>query len=284
MTLPRILVTGGEGLVGRAVVARLLTAGHPVTTLTLPHATPHEGVRVVRGDARDPGAVREALVDVAAVAHLAAIPTPRGRPATEVFGNNVLATFSVLWTAAEAGVRRLVIASSVNVMGLRFNPHRPLPARYPIDETTPADVADPYSLSKRTDEATLHAACRAFGATGVALRMPLMVGPENLARVDAWARDHADDAARDGWGWLDVRDAAEAFRLALTCDIEGVHAVQLAAPTTLQRLPTTELLARYAPGVPVGGSYPGRAAPIDTSRARALLGFEPRHTTPGEAG
>ena len=282
MTLPRILVTGGDGRVGRAVVARLLDAGHPVTVLSLADAVPQQGVRVVRGDARDPVTVAEALDEVVAVAHLAAIPTPRGRPATEVFANNVTATFSVLWTAAEHGVRRFVIASSVNAIGLLFHPHRPLPARYPLDESTPADIADPYSLSKHTDEATLHAVCRAFDASGVALRMPLMVAPADADGLTAWAREHVADGARDGWGWLDVRDGAECFRLALVGGYTGVHALQVAAPTTLQELPTAELLARYAPGVPVSGEIPGRAVPIDTSRARRLLGFEPRHEVPGE--
>lgn len=281
--LARILVTGGEGLVGRAVVAGLLDAGHPVTTLTLPDAVPNEGVRVVRGDARDADAVREALAGVGGVAHLAAYPTPRGRPAPEVFGNNVVATFTVLWTAAEAGVRRLVIAGSVNAIGRLFHPHRPLPPGYPIDESTPPDIADPYSLSKRTDEDTLRAVCRAFGASGVSLRMPLMVAPDNVERLRAWTREHAEDGARDGWGWLDVRDAADAFRLALTADYEGAHAVQLAAPDTLQALPTADLLARYAPGVPVRGVFPGHRAPIDTGAARRLLGFRPRHLDTGEA-
>jgi nucleoside-diphosphate-sugar epimerase len=280
---PRVLVTGAEGLVGRAVTARLLAAGHPVTTLSPPDATPHAGVRVVRGDARDPAAVREAAEGTAAVAHLAAYPTPRGRPATDVFGNNVTATFATLWTAAEQGVRRFVIASSVNAIGLLFHPHRPLPARYPIDETTPPDLADPYSLSKRVDEETLRAVCRAFGASGMALRMPLMVAPDNAARLVAWSREHAADGARDGWGWLDVRDGAEAFRLALTRAYEGAHVAQLAAATTLQELATAELLARYAPGVPVDAPFAGHDAPIDTSEARRLLGFEPRRATPGEA-
>lgn len=283
MSLPRILVTGGDGRVGSAVVTRLLEAGHPVTTISLPDAVPHAGVRVIRGDARDPDAVSAALDDVEAVAHLAAHPTPRGRSATEVFGNNVTATFSVLWTAAERGVRRFVIAGSVNAIGLLFHPHRPLPARYPLDETTPADIGDPYSLSKRTDEDTLRAVCRAFDASGVAIRMPMMVRPTDAAPLRAWAREHAADGARDGWGWLDVRDGAEAFRLALVGDYTGAHVVQVAAPTTLQELPTTELLARYAPDVPVEGRFPGHAAPIDTSRARQLLGFVPRHLSPGEA-
>jgi nucleoside-diphosphate-sugar epimerase len=283
MSPPRVLVTGAEGLVGRAVVTRLLEAGHPVTTLTLPDATPHAGVRVVRGDARDPDTVREAAEGAQAVAHLAAYPTPRGRPAPDVFGNNVTATFATLWTAAELGIRRFVIASSVNAIGRLFHPHRPLPPRYPIDEATPPDLADPYSLSKHVDEATLGAVCRAFDASGVALRLPMMVAPDDAPRLVAWSRGHAADGARDGWGWLDVRDGAECFRLALTADYAGAHVVQLAARTTLQDLPTAELLARHAPGVPVEGAYPDRAAPIDARGARRLLGFEPRHATPGEA-
>jgi nucleoside-diphosphate-sugar epimerase len=281
--LPRILVTGGEGLVGSAVVAHLLAVGHPVTTLTLPGATAHAGVRVVHGDARDPASVDAALEDVAAVAHLAAIPTPRGRLATEVFGNNVVATFNVLWTAAERGVRRFVIASSVNAIGRLFHPLRPLPERYPIDERSIADLADPYSLSKHVDEATLTAVCRAFDASGVALRLPMMVSEENAGRLKAWSRSHAADGARDGWGWLDVRDGAEAFRLALVGAYAGAHTLQVAAPTTLQELTTGELFERFAAGVPVDGSFPDHAAPIDTRAARRLLGFEPRHRYPGEA-
>lgn len=284
MSLARVLVTGAEGRVGSALVARLLDAGHPVTTLSLPDATPHAGVRVVRGDARDTNAIAEAMIDVAAVAHLAAYATPRGRPAPEVYANNVVATFSVLWTAAEHGVRRFAIASSINALGLLFNPHAPLPVRYPLDESMPSDIADPYSLSKCADEDTLRAVCRAFDGSGVALRMPLMVGAGELAPLRAWVREHVADGARDGWGWLDVRDGAEAFRLALVGEYTDVHVVQVAASTTLQELPTMELLARHAPGVPVEAMFPGHAVPIDTSAARRLLGFEPRHDTLPEAG
>jgi nucleoside-diphosphate-sugar epimerase len=112
--------------------------------------------------------------------------------------------------------------------------------------------------------------------------MPLMVAPQHAARLEAWAREHVADGARDGWGWLDVRDGAEVFRLALVGGSAGVEVVQVAAPTTLQELPTAELLARYAPGVPLEGSFPGHAVPIDTGAARRLLGFEPRYHAPGE--
>jgi nucleoside-diphosphate-sugar epimerase len=281
--LPRVLVTGGEGLVGSAVVARLLEAGHLVTTLTLPDATPHDGVRVVRGDARDPEAVRAACEGVDAVAHLAGIPSPWHDPAPVVFGTNTLATFTVLWTAAESGIRRFVIAGSVNATGLIMNPFTHRPDRYPVDESTRSDIADAYSLSKRTDESTLRATCRRFGASGMALRLPLMVPPASARALREWAAGEVQSGAADGWGWLDTRDGAEAFRLALTADFSGAHVVHLAARTTFQELPTEELIARYASTVPRSQSYPGHRAPIDTSRAEALLGFRPRYDHPGEA-
>lgn len=283
MTPPvRVLVTGGEGLVGSAVVRGLLDAGHPVTTLSLPGADPHPGVRVVRGDARDAAAVREALADVEAVAHLAAIPNATDAEPEVVFANNASATFTVLWTAAKAGVRRLVIAGSVNATGLIMNPAQVLPDRYPINENTRTAIADPYSLSKATDELTLAAVCRRFGASGVAIRLPLMVSPENDPFLAPWAAqpDHMRMGAGDGWGWLDTRDGAEVFRLALTREFGGAHVVGVAAPTTFQDSPTEELLDRFAPDVPRGARYPGRSVPVDTSRARELLGFSPRYDDP----
>jgi nucleoside-diphosphate-sugar epimerase len=270
-------VTGGEGLVGSAVVRRLLECGHEVTTLIPADAAPHDGVRVVRGDARDPAAVARAADRVDAVAHLAAIADPWHEPATDVFANNAPATFTVLWTAAQRGVRRFAVAGSVNATGLLLNPHRPGPPAYPVDETVPADIADAYSLSKHVDELTLRAVCRRFGASGVALRLPLVVAPARTGGLRAWSATRLAESAADGWGWLDVRDAAEAFRLALTGDYAGAHVVHVAAPETFADAETEDLIERYAPQAPRAAAYPGHAAPIDTRRARELLGFVPRH-------
>jgi nucleoside-diphosphate-sugar epimerase len=158
-----------------------------------------------------------------------------------------------------------------------MNPHAPPPARYPIDERVPPDVADPYSLSKQVDEMTLRAVCRRFGAAGFALRLPLMISDANRTALRVWAAKDAAGGRGDGWGWLDVRDGAEAFRLALTVPCDGAQVVHLAAADTFQDVPTEELLARYAPDVPRTRHFPGRTAPVDTSRARELLGFTPRY-------
>lgn len=278
----RILVTGGDGMVGSAVVRHLLAAGHDVTTLTLPGVTPHAGVspkkiRRVFGDARSTDAVTDALDGVAAVAHLAAIPNPLNDPAPVVFANNTQATFTVLWTAASLGVRRFAIASSVSAAGRSFNPHRPPPPAFPVDETMPADLGDPYGLSKHVDELTLGTVCRRFGAAGVALRLPLMIAPSN---VELMRRADLASEVGNGWAWLDVRDGAEAFRLALTVPLTGAHVVHLAAAEIFPDGETEDLLDRHAPGVPRRRSFAAREVPVDTGRARALLGFEPRYRVP----
>jgi nucleoside-diphosphate-sugar epimerase len=277
----RVLVTGGDGMVGSAVVRHLLATGSDVTTLTLPGVTPHDGVRVVVGDARDPSCVAGAVAGADAVAHLAAIPNPLRDPATTVFANNTQATFTVLWTAAEHGIRRFAIASSVSAAGRSFNPHRPLPPAFPIDESMPADLGDPYGLSKHVDELTLATVCRRFGGTGVALRLPLMIAPTNLAFMRRVTAEDPRGEAGNGWAWLDVRDGAEAFRLALTLPINGAHVAHLAAPEIFpEGASTGEMLDRHAPGVPRRRSFAAREVPVDTGRARALLGFEPAHRVP----
>jgi hypothetical protein len=54
----------------------------------------------------------------------------------------------------------------------------------------------------------------------------------------------------------------------------GFHAVMVAAPSTLAPYPTEQLLDHYYPHVPRRRAFPGRTAPFDLGRARALLGFE----------
>ena len=84
-----MLVTGAAGLVGRVVTRVFADHGAAATALVLedPGDLAEVGAdRVVIGDAADVGLVREALADVDAVVHLAALPTPRYGTAQEGFG------------------------------------------------------------------------------------------------------------------------------------------------------------------------------------------------------
>ncbi|GAA5053415.1 nucleoside-diphosphate-sugar epimerase [Thermocatellispora tengchongensis] len=278
----RVLVTGAAGRIGRAVLALLAERGIPAHALTLedPGGLPAE--RVIRGDAGDVKAARAAVAGVDAVIHLAAIPVPTLNPPEEVFGNNTLATFTVLEQAGAAGVRRVCLASSYAITGLPFAAGWLRPAYLPVDDDLPSQAEDPYALSKQVDELTARMMARRHGMGVIALRLPFVGGRDG--RLRAFAAECAEDpglAASSMWAYLETRDAARACLAALDAVRPGeVHAVHLAAPLTLVPYPTEPLLRRYYPGVEVRRPLPGRAVPIDTSRGDRLLGFRPEYRLP----
>ena len=148
----RVLLTGGTGNVGVAAVARLVEAGHAVTVIGRSPDKSLPGAAYVRCDIND----FDSLLDVTrghdAVVHLAAIPHPVGYPGREVFRVNDLGTFNVFEAAAEAGISRVVGASSINAVGYYFGDRGPPIGYVPIDELHPVLATDAYSFSKQVME------------------------------------------------------------------------------------------------------------------------------------
>src|SRR5579885_3283800 len=93
-----IVVTGGNGRIGRYVARALLANGHGVRAVDRVLA-PDRDCPQMLVDLTDLGQVFGALHGADAVLHLAAIPDPGGHPDEVVFGNNVLATFNVVQAA-----------------------------------------------------------------------------------------------------------------------------------------------------------------------------------------
>jgi nucleoside-diphosphate-sugar epimerase len=274
----RILVTGADGSIGRAAVSGLVDAGYGVTGLSLRYDHPCAADRQLVGDARSPEDVGAALDDVDAVLHLAAIPHPSLGTPEEVFENNVAATFNVLSQTGQRGIRRAVIASSINAFGVPMNVNPVLPAYYPLDEEVQADIADAYSLSKSVDEQTARMAWRRWGTNVIALRFPLVKTREELLRFAATAERDPSAMAREGWAYLDLRDGVRAIIAALESHAVGAHVVGLAADDILIDRPTGELLREHAPTVSLRRPVHGRDALVDITRARELLGFTPQYS------
>jgi len=274
----RVLVTGAAGRIGRAVVDLLLEHGLAVTALSVVYPQPCPADRVLMGDVTDEQNVAAALEDVDAVVHLAALPHRDAGAPYDVFRTNVCGTFAVLSQAAARGVRRAVIASSINAFGVPMNHHDVLPAYFPLDEDIPSDVDDWYSHSKGTDERTAAMAARHWGIDVVAFRFPLVDTAEGLTRTAARLRDDPAGAVREGWSYLDLRDAARAVLAGLTAPVQGAHVLGLSAADTLLPVPTAEALARWAPRVPLRRAVHGHEPLVDASRARQLLGFVPLHS------
>lgn len=273
--MSRILVTGADGEIGRAVSESLVAAGHTVSALSLSFSGAHPADRLFEGDAASPALVAEAMADVDAVAHFAAIPHPSLGTPVEVFRVNTAATFTVLTCAGERGLRRAVIASSINAIGYPNNPHGPFPPAFPLGLGTTPDIADAYSLSKLVDEHTAAYAHRRYGLDVVALRFPLVKWPDVLRDAARDAEDDPARQAREGWAYLTMHDATRAVRRALDAPVSGAVVVPLSAADTLLHVPSAELARRYAPRTALTRPLPGYSALADTTPARDLLGFEP---------
>jgi nucleoside-diphosphate-sugar epimerase len=278
----RVLVTGAAGRIGRAATGLLSDRGIAVTALALHYDQPLEADRVLVGDATDPAAVSEALEGADAVVHLAAIPHRDAGKPYDVYRTNVVSTFNVLSQAGARGVRRAVIASSINAFGVPMNHHDVAPAYFPIDEEIPADIDDWYSLSKQSDELTAKMAARHWGIDVAALRFPLVDSAASLLRIRGVAQGDPATRMREGWAYLDLRDAAEAIYRALVAEWTGAVVVGLSAVDTLMPRPTAELVREFAPGVEVRGQLTDRQSLIDTTRARDILGFTPQYSVNDE--
>jgi nucleoside-diphosphate-sugar epimerase len=139
-----ILITGGNGFVGRHLVHALQARGDTVRVLALPDEETGElersGVTVYRGDVRRPQTLRAPMTGAHAVLHLAAMMDV-WRPLRDYHSVNVVGTQNVCRAALSAGVERVVHMSSSSVYGMGLG--------RPADETFPlAPFPDPYPVTK----------------------------------------------------------------------------------------------------------------------------------------
>ncbi|GHJ38660.1 UDP-glucose 4-epimerase [Streptomyces sp. TS71-3] len=279
--MSRVVVTGGSGKLGRAVVQELVDHGWDVVNLD--RAAPAEQLcPFVKVDLSDYGQTVGALtaVDdrydrVDAVAHLAAVPAPGLLPNTAVFENNITATHHVFSAARLAGIRNVVWASSETVLGLPFETPPPY---LPVDEEYPARPESNYSLAKHLEEQMAAQFCRWDPELKmVGLRFSNVMEVQDYARFPGF---EADPRLRrwNLWSYIDARDGAQAVRKGLEYQGTGVEVFVIASPDTVMSTPSDELAAAEFPGVEVRGGLGRNESLMSTAKARRVLGYAPGHT------
>lgn len=278
--MTRVVVTGGSGKLGRAVVDDLAAHGYEVVNVDVAPPPPGQPALFTRVDLTDLGQVTEALTGiddryqgVDAVVHLAAIPAPGLIPSGATFANNVVATHHVFSAARRAGVRDVVWASSETVLGLPFDSPPPYA---PVDEEYPVRPESTYSLGKAVEEEMARHFTRWDpSAKLIGLRFSNVMVDEDYPAF----RDFTAQSRRwNLWGYIDARDGAQAVRLALESDLTGFEAFIIAAPDTVLDTPSAELLAAEFPDVELRRPVEGRETLLSIDKARRLLGYEPTHT------
>jgi nucleoside-diphosphate-sugar epimerase len=270
----RVVVTGGSGKAGRAVVAELTGHGFDVLNVDVAASMhPDDPTRVV--DLTDLGQTIESLRGADAVVHLAAIPAPNIVPPGETFRINMMSTYNVFSAAEILGLEKVVWASSETLIGIPFEREKP---RYaPIDEDHPRLPEFHYALSKLAGEVIAEQFNRWSGIPFVALRISNIMEIADYERFPGFW-DDPTIRAWNLWGYVDARDVAQAARLALTSDTKGAEAFLVAAADTCMTTPSAELMARVYPDVPITADVAGHKTLLAIDKARSLLGYEPQHS------
>ena len=275
MRFEKIVCTGGSGRLGVAVTEDLRTRCALTVLDVKPTSAP--GVRFVNASITDFAALKEAFRGQDAVVHLAAIPNPRTAPADVTFNTNVQGTWNVLQAAEDAGVRRVVVASSDASLGLHYNPPGYGPQYLPIDESHPLRPIEFYSLSKEVTEAI----CRCYANRGklevLAIRPTHIVFPPEYPELEARG---ADVQNYHIWTYVSPEDVAQGFRLALEVAKAPYQAFYISAADGLNTRPTLDMLReRYGQLPEIRNPEYFRRNPLasvlDITRARDVLGFEP---------
>lgn len=299
----KILVTGGAGLVGSHIVDELVKEGARVTVYDslvrgkpehLDWARAHGYVQLVRADLRDRDELRRAVEGMDYVFHQAAawLRQCQNEPRLSL-DVNIAGTFNLLEACVEAGVKKVVAASSSSVYGEGLY--------LPTDEQHPFNNNLFYGASKVANEQHYRCFHEKYGLDFVAFRYLNVYGPRQpyeaaymdvimhfLNRIDA---DEPPVVRGDGSATVDlvyVEDVARANVVALKSDVtDEFFNVASGVETTLKELAYLLIRLRGKEGKlePVfepmdSGLVTRRWGRPD--KARELLGFVT--TTPVEEG
>ena len=175
-----VLVIGGAGYIGSHACRALKKSGHQVIVfdnLSTGYERLAKGFEFVRGDVLNTDDLKKVLPRVEAIMHFAAhayvgesVTNPR-----KYFRNNVEGGLSLLNTALDAGVKRIIFSSTCAVYGE--------PAKVPIEENIPRQPVNPYGVSKLFFEQALEAYDRAYQFRYASLRYFNAAGADDSGEI-----------------------------------------------------------------------------------------------------
>jgi len=292
----RILVTGGAGFIGSHIVDSCVAEGHEVrvlddlsnsTTTNLEEHIKKQTIEFLKGDIRDPRAVKDCIRDVDVVFHEAAqvsVPVSMDDP-LHTDDVNVRGTLNLLAAASDEKVERFVYASSSSVYGD--------PKKLPVTEDSPLQPLSPYAASKIAGEAYCMTFHRARGLPTVCLRYFNVFGPRQgssgyASVIPAFIRSLLDGKPMNIFGdgsqtrdFVHVRDVVQANMLATSKNAAAGMAYNIGSgkPVTVTEL--ARLLSEVAGGRSPPPLYlPPRSGDVkhslaDVTRAKEALGYRP---------
>lgn len=273
-TIRKVVVTGGSGRVGTYVL-RELVSQFDVTNADL--VAGRVDTRYVQADVMNLDSLRQAFKGADAVVHLAAIDFDWKAAPEKYIDVNVRGTWHVLQAAAETGVSKVVLCSSISACGLSEMRPDWRPQSLQVDERHECRPVQAYSVSKLVMEQMGLSFVHGSNMDVICLRPLAVVMPESFAEYVKFV-----DAPDRNWlfYYVTAADVARGFRAAL--EVEGLRygTFFLSADDTSRPEPTLEWYRSRFGELPelnnprVFKQQP-RASIFSSAKARDLLGWTP---------
>lgn len=193
-----VLVTGGAGYVGSALIPELIREGHKVTVLDLylygevfDELKGHPNLREIKGDLRDIAVVKDALSGCDCVIHLACISNDPSYDLDPNLGKSINydAFLPLVKASKAAGVKRFIYASSSSVYGVKDDPE--------VHEDLPLEPLTDYSKFKALCEQELNAESGP-GFTVCTIRPSTVCGYAKRQRLDVVVNIFTNQAVNNG--------------------------------------------------------------------------------------
>ncbi|MBT6707304.1 MAG: NAD(P)-dependent oxidoreductase [Chloroflexi bacterium] len=282
-----VFVTGSTGRAGEYIVKDLTANGYDVVGVD---QNPPGGTNVQRSqgytyktvDVTDFGQVLSAMKNCDAAIHMAAIPNPIMAPEHEVFRVNMTSNWNVLEAAEILGIKKIVLASSVNAVGAVFSKGVTQRPYFPIDEDHPTFAEDAYSVGKWISEELADAFVRRRpGEVQIAsMRFHGLMDRERQSALNAQSERSglSGGAPMHFWGWSDIAESAHACTLAIEADFGGHEAFFINQEDTAVDEPTESLIKQLYPEAEIRTPMPGNTSAISVEKAKRLLGWQPKAT------
>ncbi len=272
----RVAVTGGRGFVGSHLVREFLDAGIEVVSIDVRvprRRPPRAGLDQVVASHADLDRLTGLFAGADAVCHLsidANSPDRRIEPHEASLGG----VHNVCRAAIEAGVRRLVYFSSIQVYGW-VDPDSVFDPEYlPVDEAHPTHPANPYGEAKLLGEAAVLG--HGDQLEVVVIRPGQVTRHREAARW--WRNGGGECSSGRPASYVDVRDLAAAGRCAVECPITGPVVLNVVADDS-----TVGRGSRRSGRSPRVASH-DCSSPLTNALAKETLGWQPVRTWRRPAG
>lgn len=280
----KVLLTGAAGRVGSAVCRYLHQSG---VMLRATDRVPNRDlpVKIELADLLNPLDCHRMVDGMDALVHLANHPWSDPGKHQKVFSENVQMNTQMFAAARDAGVQRIIFASSINAMtGYQHETDRfTLPAQLPLCGQTPAVPGNSYGMSKHVSERLLQFMTASGPMSGIALRLPGMhTDQESQERIERSLKHYRDYQSLYPTVVfrLTHTQASQVILAGLQSNITGYRCYFPAViPPELEPL-TSIIMEKYWNTVPHRNpTARGEAAMVDRSDIEKDLGWVPQPLT-----